>query len=470
MYLIKILATAIIFGCYATTWAQEDKDAFFIKSIHETALTEASCYQWLYHLSEQIGGRLSGSVQAEEAVNYTRMVLDTLGADSVWLQPCLVPHWERGEKEVVQAFSDGLMVRAMNCAALGGSPGTGPEGLHAGVIEVRSLDEVEALGRERIEGKVVFFNRPMDHSSINTFRAYGGAVDQRVWGPSKASEYGAVAAVVRSMTTLLNDNPHTGVTVFREGIRPIPAIAISTLDAEWLSGSLKMEGYQLFVKNSSKTLQPKPSFNVIGEIKGSQYPDEIILVGGHLDSWDLGGGAHDDGAGCVHAMEVFHLIKRLDYQPKRTIRCVLFMNEENGLSGGKSYAEASMKNDEFHLAAIESDAGGFSPRGFGCTGSEATFTGYFRALQKFLPYLEPYGLWMKVGGGGADIAPLKPQNGLLIGLRPDPQRYFNYHHSALDRIQAVNKRELELGAAAIMSLVYLIDQHGLGVDLSDGSQ
>ena len=441
--------------------AQNERDAIYIRKIYDTALTEGRCYPWLTHLCTQIGGRLAGSPQAAAAVEYTRQMLDTIGLDSVWLEPCMVPHWVRGEKEEVRIVNSSKVGSVeLNALALGNSVGTNEFGITAEVIEVKSLDEVEKLG-EAVRGKIVFYNRPLDPTQIRTFNAYGGAVDQRVYGASKASEYGAVGALVRSMTTRLDDVPHTGTTVYNEGVNPIPAIAISTNDAELLSRLLKEEKVSVFMKSSCKNLDPVLSYNVVGEIRGSEFPDEIILVGGHLDSWDVGSGAHDDGAGCVHAMDVLQVLKRLDYKPKRTIRCVLFMNEENGLAGGLAYAKSSNEKNEFHLAAIESDAGGFTPRGFSCDAVEEIFTDKYKLLTNWLPLLEPYGLMMTKGGSGADISPLKSQKGMLIGFRPDSQRYFDYHHTAIDNIDAVNKRELELGTAAITSLVYLIDKYGL---------
>jgi hypothetical protein len=302
----------------------------------------------------------------------------------------------------------------------------------------------------------------MDPKQIRTFNAYGGAVDQRVFGASKASEYGAVAALVRSMTTRLDDVPHTGTMTYGEGVDPIPGIAISTNDAEQLSAMLEEETLSASVVSDSKDGGKKNADNVIAEIKGSEFPDEIILVGGHLDSWDVGGGAHDDGSGCVHAMQVMHTLLALDYKPKRTIRCVLFANEENGLSGAREYARISNEKGEFHIAALESDAGGFTPRGFSVDGHPDILNNYARQISDWVgTYLGPYGLMMSTGGSGADINPLKSQKGILIGLRPDSQRYFDYHHTDNDRIEAVNPRELQLGAAAMTSLVYLIDQYGL---------
>ncbi len=442
---------------------QQDEDAFFIRKIYDHALTQNRAYHWLDYLTTHIGARLSGSPQAAAAVEYTRQMLDSIGLDQVRLQACQVPHWIRGDAEVARIVnSQQIGSRDLHALALGGSGATPSQGITAEVIEVQSLEALQNLGRQNLAGKIVFFNRPMDPRQIRTFNAYGGAVDQRGYGPAKAAQQGAVAVLVRSMTTSQDDVPHTGGTIFKEGEKRIPALAISTNDADMLSSLLRHEAVSVHVKTNCRQLPDITSHNVIGEIKGSTYPDEIILIGGHLDSWDVGQGAHDDGAGCVQSMAVMHLLKRMNYQPKRTIRCVLFMNEENGLRGGRAYAKASNELGEFHLAAIESDAGGFSPRGFSCDGDAATFQHYFKKLISWQPLLEAYGLHILTkGGSGADISPLKSQKGLLIGLRPDSQRYFDYHHTPIDTFDKVNKRELELGVAAMASLVYLIDKYGL---------
>jgi hypothetical protein len=458
---------ALLFACFLFTTshylvAQTDEDAFFIKEIYNTALTEGKAYDWLYHLSENIGGRLAGSPQAAAAVEYTKQVMDTLGMDEIRLQECMVPHWERGEKEVVRIVNSyqigSLELKALS---LGNSIGTGNNGLTAEVIEVQTLDELDSLGFDKVNGKIVFFNRPLDPTKLNTFSAYGGAADQRVFGASRAAKYGGVAALVRSLTTRNDDVPHTGVMIYEEGIPQVPAIAISTNDANLLSRLLKKESVNVYMRNTSRNLSKKKSYNVIGEIKGSEFPDEIILVGGHLDSWDVGGGAHDDGAGCVHALDVIQVLKRLNYKPKRTIRCVMFMNEENGQAGAIAYRDESDAKGEFHMAAIESDRGGFTPRGFTCDADKEIFEEKFRKITEWLPLLSPYGLDLKKGGSGADISRLKPQKGLLFGFEPDSQRYFDYHHTAIDRIDAVNKRELQMGVAAITSLIYLLDQYGI---------
>ena len=415
----------LLLGIFFITCSQilgqktKDEDAFFIRKIYDTALQEGRCYPWLDHLTQKIGARLAGSPQAAAAVEYTYQMLDTLGLDSIWLEPCTVPHWERGEAEIVRIVNSAKMGSVtLDALALGNSVGTGPRGITAEVIEVKSLDELEKLGRSQIEGKIVFFNRPLDPTQINTFRAYGGAVDQRGAGASRASKFGAVGALVRSMTTRIDDVPHTGGMYYEEGVTPVPAISISTQDAELLSEIISEESVRVYMRSTCRMLSPKPSYNVIGEIKGSENPDEIILVGGHLDSWDVGEGAHDDGAGCVQSMDVLQLLKRMNYRPKRTIRCVLFMNEENGLAGARQYQQNSNAAGEFHVAAIESDRGGFTPRGFSCDGDESIFQKKFKKVNKWLPLLEPYGLRLQKGGAGADISGLKSQQGIIIWIAP----------------------------------------------------
>lgn len=459
MYHIKSLVCAIAFilpVTMATAQETNEKDAFMIRSIYDQALTDISAMDWLTHLSEEIGGRLAGSPKSLESVDYTAQELEALGA-KVWKQPCMVPRWERRGPEKVSIQLESGEVIDLNCTTLGNSNGRIAKGE---IIEVKTLDEVKALGKEGVEGKIVFYNRPMDPTYVRTFYAYGSAVDQRGNGPAIASRFGATGCIVRSMTTRLDDVPHSGMTKFGED-RHIPAMAISTNDAEKLSQHLKEGTVMGRMENHSRLLPDTLSYSVIAEIKGSVYPDSIILVGGHLDSWDLGGGAHDDGAGCVQSMSVIEIFKKLDYKPRHTLRCVMFMNEENGMGGAKTYADSSRSQGLFHMAALESDSGGFTPRGFSADGHEDVLATKFKTMYDWLPLLEPYGLRMSVGGSGADVSQLKSEKGLLIGLRVDSQRYFDYHHTTIDRIEAVNKRELELGAAAMASLVYLIDTYGI---------
>jgi hypothetical protein len=300
----------------------------------------------------------------------------------------------------------------------------------------------------------------MDAKKINTFEAYGGAGDQRRNGATEAAKVGAIGTIVRSLSNTLNDFPHTGTMAYGTGVPLIPAAAISTNAAEMLSKMLKENsGLKFYFKQNCETLPDAPSHNVVGEIKGSEKPDEIIVVGGHLDSWDLAQGAHDDGSGCVQSMEVLRLMKVLGIKPKRTIRAVLFMNEENGLKGGIKYADLAKENKENTIFAVESDNGGFTPRGFGIQGASVEVLTKIKGYQ---PLLAPYGLAeIDRGGGGADIGPLALGGTVLIGFKPDSQRYFEYHHATNDRFEAVNQRELELGSASMTALIYLLDKYGL---------
>jgi len=456
---ITIFLTLLFTSVFQGLWAQEE-DAEMLRSIYTTSLTQGKAYDWLNHLSNQIGGRLSGSVQAQQAVDYTRKELEQLGLDKVWLQPVMVPKWVRGTAEFAYIESEPGNTNNVPVCALGGSVATPSGGIKAQVVEVQGVEELEKLGRDAIEGKIVFYNRPMDPTLINTFQSYSGCVDQRYSGAAEAAKYGAVGVIVRSMNLRLDDYPHTGSMSYGDLSlqERIPAAAISTNGAELLSTTLNLNPeIRFFFRQNCRQLPDVESYNVIGEIRGSEFPDEVIVVGGHLDSWDLGDGSHDDGAGCVQSMDVLRLLKLTGYKPKRTIRVVLFMNEENGLRGGRKYAEVASQKKERHLFALESDAGGFTPRGFSFDCSEAEF----ERIGAWQPLFEPYLVHQFVrGGSGADIGPLKTEGLVLAGLRPDSQRYFDYHHAENDTFEAINKRELELGAATMASLVYLVDKYG----------
>ncbi|MCE2734707.1 MAG: M20/M25/M40 family metallo-hydrolase [Flammeovirgaceae bacterium] len=430
-----------------------------IKKIYDEALLRGQSYPMLTYLTTKIGARLSGSPQAAAAVEWSRHIMQHYGFDSVWLQPVLVPHWVRGEKEVAIIQSKIRSNVPVNVLALGGSIGTGTAGVQAQIVEVKDFEELKTLGEKNVKGKIVFFNRPMDATKIQTFAAYGGAVNQRGAGPSEAAKYGAVAAIVRSMGSNSEEYAHTGGLRYAPNVGKIPAVAISTKHADLLSEILRAEKeVTVYIRTTCETLPDAPSFNVIGEIKGKEFPKEYIVVSGHLDSWDVGQGAHDDGAGCVQAIEALRLLKQIGYQPRYTIRAVMYMNEENGLRGGIEYAKQADVKKEKHLAAMESDRGGFTPRGFTMSVPDKTKT----LVQSWKPMLEPYGLTdFSQEGGGADIGPLGPLGVPLFGYLPDSQRYFDYHHTQEDTIDKVNKRELELGAAAMAALTYLIDSSGL---------
>ncbi|NND62743.1 MAG: M20/M25/M40 family metallo-hydrolase [Flavobacteriaceae bacterium] len=467
MIRIALICICLLFTAESFSQKVNKEDSITLRKIFDTALLNGQSYNWLDHLSNNIGGRLSGSIQAEKAVNYTKEELDKLGLDKVWLQPVMVPKWTRGRAEYAYIETAPGITSIANVCALGGSVSTPAAGLKAEVVEVQGIEDLEKLGRDKIEGKIVFFNRPMQANLISTFSSYGGCVDQRYSGAMEAAKYGAVGVVVRSMNLRMDDLPHTGSMTYGDtpASKRIPACAISTNDAEYLSTALKLKpDLNFYFKQNCKVYPDVQSYNVIGEITGSQYPNKYIIVGGHLDSWDLGDGSHDDGAGCVQSMEVLRLFKEINYRPRHTIRVVLFMNEENGLRGGRKYAEEAKLKQEEHIFALESDAGGFTPRGFSFDTDEANFQQVLSWKPLFKPYLIHY---FEKGGSGADIGPLKDEKIVLAGLRPDSQRYFDHHHAANDTFDAVNKRELELGGATMTSLIYLFDKYGTKTSLTE---
>lgn len=459
--MMKKLCLILLFVGLSLNAQKEEEVNSQIKEIYRQALTQGKSYDWLNHLTNQIGGRLSGSLNAERAIKWAKEELDTLPLDSVWLQTVMVPKWVRGTFEYANIESSPGNTINVNICALGGSIATPSVGIRANVIEVNQIDELAKLGKDKIKGKIVFFNRPMQADLINTFKAYGGAVDQRYNGAAEAAKYGALAVIVRSLNFRLDDYPHTGVMSY--GDLPInkriPAAAISTNDAELLSSMIALNPkLRFFVKQNCKNYPEVKSHNVIAQINGEVSPEKIILVGAHLDSWDLGDGAHDDGAGVVQSMEVMRLMSQKGFRPKNTIRVVLFANEENGLKGAKAYSKNVKKSKEQHLLALESDTGGFSPRGFNFDTKEK----YLKRILSWKPYFDPYYIHLFEGSGsGADVNLLKGSALVLAGLKTDSQRYFIHHHSEMDTFDQINKRELEMGAATMAALVYLTDQLGL---------
>ena len=422
-----------------------------------TALREQQGYLWLQQLCA-IGSRLSGSKESLQAIRWAQKVMQNYGADHVWLQQVMVPNWKRGTVEKLTISRSSIYRgKKLIIAALGGSIGTAVNGITSSVLEVKSLTEVDSLG-PLVEGKIVFFNRPFDREKLNPNEAYGGAVDQRSRGAARAGKAGAVAVLVRSVTSKYDNAPHTGVTYYeKDGIR-IPAAAIGQIDADFLSSALQQDpALKVTLRLSCKPAADTISYNVIGEITGSEFPQEIIVVGAHIDSWDLGYGAHDDGGGCVQAMEVLNLFKKCDIKSKRTIRCVLFMDEEQQQTGAAAYASWSDSSRQNHVAVIESDRGVLTPRGFTIDTDSLTLA----KICGWQSILDLCGIdWVRKGGSGADVGKLK-QARARIGYVPDSQRYFDFHHSANDILAAVHPRELELGTAAMATLVYLLSQNGL---------
>lgn len=434
-----------------------------LRELYTESLIHGQAYENLRTLVENYPGRLAGSSHLDGAIEWGRERLAALHLDRVYLQDTKVPHWERGEPEQV-FFVDPTGVNALSACALGGSVATPKEGLLGEVVEVHSIDELNALGRAPVEGKIVFFNGPMDPTVINPGEAYGKAGSQRTRGPAAAAKLGATAALVRSLTHLHDDVPHTGVTVFPADVRKIPAAAISTVAADRLSAAIRdarRAGTALRVglKIFSQWYPDAPSHNVVGEIRGREFPNEVIVVGGHLDSWDIAPGAHDDGAGIVQSIEVLRLFRALGLQPRHTLRCVLFVNEENGGAGAHTYAALAKASGEKHVFGLESDSGGFQPVAFRVASTDGRGA---ERMERWLPLLKPYGIYdFRKGDAGYDVSPLVEMGATASEITSDSQRYFDIHHTRNDSLDKVNARELQLGAAAMAAVIYLVDTQGL---------
>ena len=456
--IILTLIPILIISCETTTpYDQETADV--ITQFYGDALGERESYNLLRDLSKDIGQRLSGSEGAAKAVLWSKEIMEGYGFDSVFLQEVMVPHWERGTYEECFYYEGNKKIN-LSILGAGGTVSTPFEGVTAEVVEVKSLEEVDVLGREGVEGKIVFYNKAFNQRYINIGTSCGETGFQRRLGAIKAAEYGAVASVFRSLSSSNDDYPHTGSMSYKEGVDSIAHGGLGVLSSIKLSEKIKEDPKtKLTVRLSGKWFPDALSHNVIGEIKGSENPDNIILVGGHLDSWDVSEGAHDDGAGCVHSIGALRLFQKQGIKPKNTLRAVMFMNEENGLRGGTQYAENAIKNNEKHIVAIESDASAYIPRGFGFSGSDEQL----EKIQDWLKYFDKNTIsYFSKGGGGADIGPLHRRTGTpMFGLSIDGQKYFEIHHTAKDVFEAVHPREMELGTASMASLVYLIDKYGL---------
>lgn len=450
---ILLFLVLIVFQVHA----QDDKQR--IRAVFDEALTSWESYSNLEWLCENTAGRICGTPEAAAAVEFTYQLMLKMDLDTVWKQECMVRNWKRGSPELSRIVSGVFGTTDVPVCALGLSIGTGENGISAGLVEVMDFKELEKI-KDLIPGRIVFFNRPMDQRLIATFSSYGGAANQRTSGPALAAKYGAVACIVRSLSSELDDYPHTGVSRFDADSKQIPAFAISTNGAELLSAQLKTDpDLRLWLKSTCQTYPDVLSHNVIGEIRGSEFPDEIITIGGHLDAWDIGEGAHDDGGGCMQAIEVLRLFNATGIRPKHTIRAVMFMDEEVAQRGGKAYADAAIANGETHIAAMESDRGVLTPRSVTIGTDPVRFE---KALQ-WENLFKPYDLKIVKGGGGVDISPLRKVNPDLVylGMLPDAQRYFRFHHSAFDTFEQVDRREMQMGAAAMAALIYLYDKYGL---------
>jgi carboxypeptidase Q len=451
------LATAFLITASASAQDTERNAQRLI----DTILTSSQAYETLSYLTDNIGPRPSGSKSAEMAVKWTTKRFRDWGID-VRNQKMMSPHWVRGvERARLVSHNDQKIV----LTALGGSVATPPAGITAEVVEITSYEQLEKLGRAKIKGKIVFYNLPMDMELVErgrAFEAYGKAVVFRGTGASRAAEFGAVAAVVRSVASASLRTPHTGAMRYDEKQPKIPAAAVTTEDAELMHRLIaKGERVRMHVVLTPKTLPDVESANVIAEIRGSEFPGEIVLIGGHLDSWDLGTGAIDDGSGVVMVMETMRVLKELGITPKRTIRGVLFMNEENGLRGGHAYFDEAAKKEllPHHVAAIETDAGAAPPVGF-ITTLEGKELEAIKARLKVLGRIAPMFLESSKHTG-ADTSPLTDAGVPGFGLIPDPRHYFDFHHTPADTLDKVDPKALAQNTAALAALAYVIAEDGL---------
>lgn len=422
-----------------------DPDA--VQKILDAGLRSDGAYRKLAWMCDRIGPRLSGSENLEKAVSWCSDEMKRDGLDNVHTEKVMVPHWVRGE-------ASGRIVtptpHPMAILALGMSDGTKPEGITAEVVEVRSFDELKAIG-DRAKGKIVLFNKPI-YANGGADRGYGSAVGLRYSGAAAAAKAGAVGMMIRSLATADLRIPHTGAMAYEDGVPHIPAAAIAPEDAELIHRFLDAgETVKVTFTLSCKTLPDAESANVIGEIRGSEAPDEIVVIGGHLDSWDVGTGAHDDGAGCAISMEALRLIRSLGLKPKRTIRAVLFTNEENGLRGGKAYAETHAAELGEHVAAIESDSGGARPLGFGVSAGPGG-TDIVKKLAA--PFARFDADDVQEGGGGADISPMAAAGVPQLGLRQDSTHYFDIHHTIADTLDKVDAHDLAMNATAMAVMAW----------------
>ncbi|TAJ50480.1 MAG: M20/M25/M40 family metallo-hydrolase [Chitinophagaceae bacterium] len=453
---MKKLSIALLF-LPLVSMAQSGDEAT-IKQLSDEILRNGTAYDLLRQLTKDIGGRLSGSPQFAKAVQWGKVTMQQQGADKVYLQECMIPHWVRGgqDQATLVEINKKKANRKLDVLALGNSLGSGT--VTGELLAVANFDELEKR-KDEVKGKIVYYNNGFNPTNVKPFVSYGEAGIYRRWGASRAAKYGAVGVMIRSLTESTANDPHTGGMAYIDSFPKIPAIAVGPRDADEVWAMSKTGSMKLSMTTNGHFLPDTIGHNVIGELTGTEFPDQIITVGGHLDSWDVNEGAHDDGTGVVHTIEVMRAMKAIGYKPKHTIRFVLFANEENGLRGGSKYAAEAKAKGEKHVFALESDAGGFTPRGFSIQAGKEQMD----KLRSWIPLLSPYGSFeITADGGGADIGPLNRTFGIPVGeLLPDPQRYFDIHHARSDVFENVNKRELMLGAVNMAGLIYLVDKYGL---------
>jgi hypothetical protein len=430
-----------------------------LKQLQQAALTSGYAYRQVAHLSNNIGPRLTGSAQATEAVEYVTSELKALGCE-VHLEKVMVPHWVRGEETAALVKFPGQArstTQKIVLCALGPSVATPPNGIEAEVIVVRNFDELKSLPRDKVAGKIVIFNYPFDKQMAAEGRggeAYSEAVVYRSNGPVAAARQGAIACLIRSVGGADYRLPHTGETDYVNDAPKIPAGAITAEDADLIADLVRQGPVRMKLVLTPQTLPDVESANVIGDIKGSEHPEQVIVVSGHLDSWDLGTGAIDDGAGVAVSMEAANLIQKLHLKPKRTIRVIAWMNEENGLVGSKQYAKDHEKEWVNHFAAMETDGGADHPLGINIKGKpevKKMFAPIAAILQA-----SGAGVLNLVEHCGADIGPMEKAGVPAFSPIQDSRFYFNYHHTAADTLDKIIPKQLAENSAVVAVLAYAL--------------
>ena len=406
------------------------------------SLTDSTAYNRLGYMCDTFGPRLSGSKNLENAINWILKEMNSDGLENVRGEKVAVPTWIRG-KESATLLSP--FKKELSMLGLGGSIATPRGGLKAEVIVVNDWDELESRSNE-VPGKIVLFNAP--------FTSYGETVAYRYSGASAAAKHGAVASLIRSIGPWSMNTPHTGVMAYNDDVQKIPNAALTMEDAMMLS-RIHDRGNKIIVKldMNARMVADRWSHNVLGEIKGSVYPDEVVVVGGHIDSWDVGQGAHDDGGACIASWEVLRLIKELGLKPKRTIRCVMWTNEENGGKGNKGYRDMHLDEMDKHVLAIESDGGVFSPKGFGFSGNDSAR----EIVEEIHELMKPIGAnTISDGGRAADVAPLNDEGVPVMSLKVDGSKYFWYHHTDADTFDKIDFNEFNRCIAAMAIMAYVV--------------
>ena len=439
---MKIILVAAVMLSHSFGESIKSKYVETSLKIISKSLTDSTAYNRLGYMCDTFGPRLSGSKNLENAINWILKEMKNDGFENVRGEKVAVPTWIRG-KESVTLLSP--FKKELSMLGLGGSIATPRGGLKAEVIVVNNWDELESRSNE-VPGKIVLFNAP--------FTSYGETVAYRYSGASVAAKHGAVASLIRSIGPWSMNTPHTGVMAYDDDVQKIPHAALTMEDAMMLS-RIHDRGDKIIVKldMNARMVADRWSHNVLGEIKGSIYPDEVVVVGGHIDSWDVGQGAQDDGGGCIASWEAVRLIQELGLKPKRTIRCVLWTNEENGGQGNKGYRDMHMDEMDKHVLAIESDGGVFSPKGFGFSGNDSAR----KIVEEIHALMKPIGAnTISEGGRAADVAPLNDEGVPVMSLKVDGSKYFWYHHTNADTFDKVDFNEFNRCVAAIAIMAYVV--------------